>query len=101
MERLSGSARKYLRGLAHGRRALVQVGKEGLSPAVLQALDLALGSHELVKVQFLSGREEKRELAAANDEALGSECVGIIGHMAVFYRRCPDEEKRKITVPGR
>ena len=99
MEPLSGSARKYLRGLAHGLRPLVQIGKEGLSTAVVQALDQALASHELVKVQFLTGREEKRELAKDIDARLASECVGIIGHTATFYRPHAEVEKRRITVP--
>ena len=101
MEPLSGSARKYLRGLAHGLRPLVQIGKEGLSAAVVEALDQALASHELVKVQFLTGREEKRELARTVDARLESECVGIIGHTAIFYRPHPEAEKRRITLPGK
>ncbi len=100
MSRLPGSARKYLRGLAHGLRPVVQIGKDGLSEPVWLALDAALASHELVKVQFLAFKEERRELAETIAARLSCECVGVIGHIAIFYRAQPDPEKRRITLPG-
>ena len=99
---LRGSQRKYLRGLAHALRPVVQVGKDGLSEGVLAALDAALEAHELVKVQFLAEKERagKKALAEEMEERAAAECVGRIGHMAIFFRRNPDPERRRIVLPG-
>ena len=63
MRELTGSERKYLRGLAHGLKPIVQVGREGVSPAVVASADAALRAHELVKVRFVGHTDERRELA--------------------------------------
>ena len=47
---LTGGQRKYLRGLAHGKKPLVLIGKNGLTESLFVALDEALESHELIKV---------------------------------------------------
>ena len=73
---LKGSQRKYLRGVAHGLRPVVQIGKEGLTEAVIRAIDQAIESHELVKVQIFAEREDRTAFAAVIEERLGCECVG-------------------------
>ena len=97
---LKGSQRKYLRGLAHGLRPAVQVGKEGLTDGVTAAVDAALQAHELVKVQIAAERDERAAIAAALEDRTDSECVGTIGRMAILYRRQADPEKRSISLPG-
>ena len=47
MGALKGSQRKYLRGLAHSSKPLVQIGREGLSENVLGAIDAALAALHL------------------------------------------------------
>ncbi|MBP7149537.1 MAG: ribosome assembly RNA-binding protein YhbY [Acidobacteria bacterium] len=96
---LLGSQRSYLRGLAHELRPVVQIGKEGLTEAVVESIRQALSTRELIKVQFVGSREDKRPIAELIDGQLGTECVGIIGHVAVFYREHPDPEKRAIRLP--
>lgn len=96
---LKGSQRKYLRGLAHGHRPLVQVGKEGLTDSVVAAINVALEAHELVKVQIFAEREERETIASAMEGRLRCECVGTIGKMAILFRRQPDPEKRKVVFP--
>ncbi len=49
---LKGSDRKYLRGLAHNLKPVVHIGKAGLAPSVLTAIDEALDHHELIKIRF-------------------------------------------------
>ena len=101
MTELSSAERKFLRGLAHDRAAIVAIGKEGLTDAVAAALDKALADHELVKVRFVAEkeREGKRELAARIETRLACALAGLVGHVAIFYRRHPDEKKRKIRLP--
>ena len=101
MAGLEGSQRKYLRGLAHHLRPLVQVGKVGLTDRVGAAVETALDSHELVKVQFVGdARVEKKPLATEIEVRTGAECVGTIGHMAIYYRQQADPEKRRIRLPS-
>jgi RNA-binding protein len=100
MSDLTGSQRKYLRGLAHGAKPVVHIGQHGLSDAVVRQLDQALESHELIKVRYLSDdREEKAALSTAIGERLRAETVGTVGHTAIFYRQHPEREKRKVRIP--
>lgn len=96
---LTGSQRKHLRGLAHGFRPLVQVGKGGVTEAVVAAVDAALDAHELVKIQIQAERDERRAAAEELEARLGCECAGMIGRMAILYRRQPDPERRKVVLP--
>ena len=97
---LTGSQRKYLRGLAHDLRPAAQIGKEGLTDAVAASIDATLTARELVKVQILAERDERAEIAAALEPRLGCECVGTIGKMAILYRQHPDPERRRIELPA-
>ena len=95
---LTGSERKYLRGLAHHLKPYAQIGKTGLAPNVLTAIDEALEHHELIKVRFLDFKDQKRQLAQTIASHLNSEIVGSVGHVFIFYRQHPDPEKRKVRL---
>jgi len=103
VEKLKGYQKKYLKGLVHGMKPVVFVGQKGISPAVTKAVDESLEKHELIKVKFIDFKEkdQKKEIAGAIEKETASELVGMIGHMAIFYRRQKDPEKRKINVPNR
>ncbi len=100
MTQLIGAQKKYLRGLAHGLKPVVHVGRGGLTEGLLENLDQALESHELVKVKFTDHQDRKRELAAEIDDRLATEQAGAIGHVVIFFRQARDPEKRKIRLPG-
>ena len=97
---LIGSDRRYLRSLAHHLQPLVYVGKTGLSENVLAEIDRVLEQHELIKVRFLDFKEEKKTLSQTIASDTQSEMVGMVGHIAIFYRRNPDPERRHISVPS-
>lgn len=99
MKSLTGSQRTYLRGLAHKLRPVIQVGKLGVTPVLIKAVDEALDIHELIKVKYVDFKEEKKELSREIATNTSSEAVGLIGNVAIFYRQQPDEKKRKITFP--
>ena len=103
MEKLKGYQKKYLKGLAHGMNPLVLVGQKGLSFSVIKAVDESLEKHELIKLKFIDFKEkgQKKEIAAAIEKETSSELVGMVGHVAIFYRQQKDPEKRKINVPKR
>ena len=49
---LKGSQLQHLRGLAHHLDPIVHVGKGGVSDTVVEAANVALTDHELVKVRL-------------------------------------------------
>jgi len=95
---LKGSQRKFLRGLAHDLKPLVQVGKEGVSATVLDAIDRALEAHELIKVQIMAERDARKAMVVEIEGGAKCECAGLIGKMAVLFRQQADPEKRKIAL---
>jgi len=103
VEKLKGYQKKYLKGLVHGMKPLVFVGQKGLSPNLIKAVDESLETHELIKVKFVDfkERDQKEEIIRAIEKQTASELVGMIGHIAIFYRQQKDPEKRKIHVPKR
>ncbi|WP_240099101.1 ribosome assembly RNA-binding protein YhbY [Thermomonas flagellata] len=89
---------RFLRGQAHGLKAMLQVGGKGVSPALVAEVAQALEHHELIKVKVAAADREERDaliaaLAAQADAAL----VQRIGHTAVLYR--PSAERRQIVLP--
>jgi RNA-binding protein len=99
MERLKGSIRKYLRGLAHHLKPMVYVGHKGLTDNFFEAVNQALDEHELIKIKFNSFKHEKKELAKEIEQQTRSEMVGLIGNIAILYRQHHDAEKRTIQLP--
>ena len=83
-----------LKAQAQRLKATLKVGKEGLSPQFLAALDDTLKHHELVKVKFDEFKVQKKELAPQLAEKSRSHLVTRIGNVAVLYRPKPVEEKK-------
>lgn len=102
-EKLKGSQRKYLRGLAHGMKPVIFIGQKGITDSVVDALEEALDVHELVKLKFIDfkEKEQKKEFINVIEKKNRCEMVGMIGHTTIFYRRHRDPEKRKIFMPER
>ena len=98
METLKGSQRKNLRAQAHQLKPLVTIGAKGVTDQLVGSVDIALNDHELIKVKFGEFKEAKKEISEEIAEATKSELVGLIGNIAIFYRRHPDPEKRKIKI---
>lgn len=91
---LTGAQRQSLRGQAHALKPLVQVGHEGVTEAVLDAVDEALVAHELVKVR-LHAPPDKRSDAAALAEGARAALCGIVGHTVILWR--PREDRPSIV----
>jgi len=89
---LSDAQRKHLRRLGHDRQPVVLIGNAGLSPNLIAEMDQALAHHELVKVRARVGdRHLRDELLAELATQTRSELVQRIGHVALYYRKHPDE----------
>ena len=95
-----GKQRAYLRSLANGLPAILQIGKEGIAQNLIKQVDDALSARELIKMHVLetapvTPREACDELARLTN----AEPVQVIGGKIVLYREAKEEEKRKIVLP--
>ena len=95
--KLSNKQKRFLKGLAHPLKPVVQLGGNGLTEGVLAEIDNALNHHELIKVKVPSDdREEKALIMDAIIRETASEKLQVIGHTLILYR--PSEEC-KIQLP--
>ena len=95
---LKGKQKRYLRALAHGIRAEMQLGKEGITEGVIFQVDEMLEHKELVKISVLPSSPIKlKELADMVAEKTVSELVQIIGKRFLLYRR--SDKKPVIELP--
>ena len=94
--------RKALRAAGHHLSPVVQVGKEGLTPAVVAALDEQLLAHELVKVRVGTESPEDRFEVAAGLAALPDAHVAqVLGRTVLLYRRHPQKPRfEKAAAPA-
>ena len=83
--------RRKLRGAGHALQAVVQIGKDGTSPAVCKQIQAALDHHELVKVKLGSESPEDRFAVAERLAAEpGVEVAQILGRTLLLYKRNPE-----------
>ncbi|WP_242344730.1 ribosome assembly RNA-binding protein YhbY [Anaeromyxobacter terrae] len=93
--------RKTLRAAGHHLSPVVQVGKEGVTEAVLLQLDDALATHELVKVKIgTESPEDRFEAADRLGAGSGAQVAQILGRTILVYRRHP-EKPRYEAAPAR
>ena len=84
---LTTKQRSHLRALAHALKPVVSTGQRGLTPAVMNEIEQALGHHELVKVKLaVPDREARKAMTEDICRATGCAWVQNIGHIAVVYR---------------
>jgi RNA-binding protein len=86
--------RRKLKKLVHHLKPVVLLGQKGLSEPVLNEIEIALETHELIKIK-LSGedRDARRSIIETICEKTGSELIHTIGHVAAFYRKNPKKPK--------
>ena len=91
MDKLTNSQIRDLKAKAQRMKAQLKIGKEGLSPQFLAALDELLNHHELVKVKFDDLKERKKELTPELAEKSNSHLITRVGNVVVLYRPKPAE----------
>lgn len=85
---LSNPEKHKLRKIAQGRRALFQMGKEGVTPNLIKTLKDSLEAHEIVKISMLKTcPADPREAALDISAGTHSEIVQVIGRTFILYRR--------------
>lgn len=85
----SGKLRKALRAAGHHLAPVVQVGKEGVTAAVLRQVGRALLDHELIKVKVGTESPSDRFEAAERLGETGASVAQILGRTILLYRKHP------------
>lgn len=81
--------KKQLRANAHTLKPVVIIGQSGLTDAVLAEVELALNSHELIKVKIRAERDERKLISEKICGTTGAELIQSIGQIVVIYRYNP------------
>jgi RNA-binding protein len=100
MTELTSKQRAHLRSLAHDLKPIIQVGVEGVTDALLNTVEEAFNTRELLKVKVLEGApDDARETADRIADGLDDVHVAqTIGRTVVLYR--PDPDDPEIELPG-
>lgn len=94
---MTSKQRANLRSMAMNIEPVFQIGKGGVTSAMIEGLSAALEKRELIKITVLRSCEKKAvrligELAAL----LSAEPVAAIGSKIVLYRRSKNQDARHI-----
>jgi RNA-binding protein len=95
---VKGSGIRYLRGLGHHLDPVVQIGKDGITDALIAATNEALRTHELIKVKV--GTEspvDRKEAGPELADKTGATLAQVLGRTLLLYKRHPS--KPKIELP--
>ena len=97
---ITSKQRAYLRKLSHTLEPIFQIGKDGISDALIDGINMALNKREILKVHILeSALLDTRQ--TCNDVAarLNAEPVQAIGNKFIISRQADEEKYRKIELP--
>lgn len=94
---MTSKQRAYLKSLAQKIDPIFQLGKNGLTPEVTEAISQALEARELIKISVLQNcLEDPRDMAEKLSERTNSTVVQIIGKKIVLYK--PSKKNPKIIL---
>lgn len=89
---MTSKQRAYLRSLSQNVSPIMQIGKQGVTPEVTEAVSECFHTRELIKLSILKNCfDDPKELAAILAERTRSEIVHVIGKKIVLYKPFKDE----------
>ena len=96
---MTSKQRAFLISLAMKEKAVLFIGKGGITPELTENVRLALEARELIKLSIQQNcLEDPRTMAETLAERTGSEVVQLIGRKIVLYK--PGKgDNRKIELP--
>ena len=101
MQTLTPAECRALRARAHALHPIVMIGSAGLTDAVLKEIDLALKSHELIKIRMLGDdRDSRGDALERICGALDAAPVQLIGKILVVFRPLPQEPEAPPPIKG-
>ena len=94
---LNNHQKAQLKGLASTLDTKYQIGKNEISPSVLDMLDKALTAKELIKIDVMKGYTSPiMELALDLSSKLNAEVVSVVGRVIVLYRLNKKNQKIRL-----
>lgn len=98
---LTGKQKSQLKALGQRMADDIHLGTDGLSDGFVAHLNAALQRKELVKLRFteLEG-DARKEMASELSEAVGAECVAVVGRTVLLYRENPELPAKKRALAG-
>lgn len=95
---MTSKQRAYLKGLAMTIDPIFQVGKQSLTPEIIEAIREAIDARELIKISVLKNcADDPFEIAQVIGERTHSQVVQVIGKKIVLYKE--NKKKKKIELP--
>lgn len=88
---MNSADKKKLRAQAHSLKPVIMIGQSGFTATVLAEIELALNSHELIKVRIRAERDDRKQISEKICADTGAELIQNIGQIAVIYRQNPDK----------
>ncbi len=88
---MNSADKKKLKSQAHSLKPVIMIGQSGLTAAVLAEIELALNTHELIKVRIRAEREDRKLISEKICTDTGAELIQSIGQIAVIYRLNPNK----------
>lgn len=86
--------RAYLRKLAQTITPIFQVGKNGVTDALVEDLNNALEARELIKISLLNTLPDSKEnIAREIEEKTSSQIVQIVGNKLTLYKKSVNNPK--------
>lgn len=84
---LNNTFKRQLKAQAHHLKAILQMGKEGLTEPLKEAVNAALEDHELLKIRLTGiDRDNKSQCLEALCQHCNATLIHTIGHVAILYR---------------
>lgn len=95
---LPNKAARHLKALGHHLDPVVQIGKEGITEAVVRATKEQLLAHELIKVRISpEAPVDRKDAGAELAEKAGASLAQTLGRTVLLYKRHP--HRPKIELP--
>jgi RNA-binding protein len=97
MRTLTGKQVRFLRGLGHGLKPVVMIGRGDITSRVLAAIEEHLEAKELIKIKIQEGCSmDRKEVAAELAEKSRASVAQILGRTILLYRQ---SKEQIITLP--
>lgn len=85
---ITSKQRAHLKKISHNMKPVIQVGKDGVSPALIEQISETIKKRELIKISFLDSMTE--DISISTDKILvrtKSEFVKKIGRKLTIFKR--------------
>lgn len=77
---------RELKARAQKLKPIIHLGHDGVTDALMSAIDQALSDHGLIKIRFTDHKSARKSLTAEILQKSGARPVLLVGHTATIYR---------------